>query len=58
MENEFRRVTVRILRSNAAVSHLSNFFAQLTCDGAYVVPRNTGNATKYPYEVYFYRVTL
>ncbi|SRR6266566_6022152 len=24
---------------------------QLTCDGAYVIPRNTGNADKYPYDV-------
>ena len=23
---------------------------QLACDGAYVIPRNTGNADKYPYD--------
>ena len=35
--------------------HFSQFFfAQLTCDGDYVVPRNVGNATKYPYKVSFY----
>ena len=25
-------------------------FMQLTCDGAYIIPRNIGNATKFPYD--------
>lgn len=27
---------------------------QLACDGAYVIPRNTGNADKYPYDATSY----
>ena len=30
---------------------LSTHLTQLTCDGTYVIPRNTGNADKYPYDI-------
>ncbi len=54
MENEFQHLDVRVPSfSLPRLGRFLNFLihlVQLTCDGAYVIPRNTGgNVDKYPY---------
>jgi ATP-binding cassette, subfamily G (WHITE), member 2, SNQ2 len=48
MENEFQPLTVRT--PPPSLPHAFDPFMQLTCDGAYIIPRNIGNATKFPYD--------
>jgi hypothetical protein len=33
-----------------SLPHPSDPFMQLTCDGAYIIPRNVGNVTNFPYD--------
>ena len=53
MENEFHSLNVCLSPFSSSFMPLlpPNSPTQLTCDGAYVIPRNAGDANKYPYDV-------
>jgi hypothetical protein len=58
MENEFHGLTVCVSPFSSRLVYALIHLTQLTCDGAYIIPRNAGNADKYPYDVASYRTFL
>jgi hypothetical protein len=48
IENEFMRIQVLKRSAHFLIPTNKQCFAQLTCDGNYIIPRNLGGLTKYP----------